>query len=91
MIFAAGSRGDVQPCAALGRALAARGHHVRLVASGRYAPSPSPPGSTWRRSPPTPPRSSTRTRARNCSPGAATPSRSSAASGASSAPWPNGC
>ncbi|GAA4104200.1 glycosyltransferase [Actinomadura miaoliensis] len=38
VIFAAGSRGDVQPCAALGRALAARGHHVRLVASGRYAP-----------------------------------------------------
>ncbi|WP_329519051.1 glycosyltransferase [Spirillospora sp. NBC_01491] len=36
VIFAAGSRGDVQPCAALGRGLRARGHEVRLVASGRY-------------------------------------------------------
>ncbi|MBW8482981.1 glycosyltransferase [Actinomadura parmotrematis] len=38
VIFAAGSRGDVQPCAALGRELAARGDRVRLVASARYAP-----------------------------------------------------
>ena len=38
VIFAAGSRGDVQPCAALGRALRRRGHEVRLVASARYAP-----------------------------------------------------
>ncbi|QFG27214.1 glycosyltransferase family 1 protein [Actinomadura sp. WMMB 499] len=37
MIFGAGSRGDVQPCAALGRALRARGHDVKLVASARYA------------------------------------------------------
>jgi len=38
VILAAGSRGDVQPCAALGRALTARGHRVRLVAGTRYAP-----------------------------------------------------
>ncbi|MEV5570413.1 glycosyltransferase [Spirillospora sp. NPDC052269] len=38
VIFAAGSRGDIQPCVALGRALAARGDRVRLVASARYAP-----------------------------------------------------
>ncbi|WP_412515905.1 glycosyltransferase [Actinomadura madurae] len=38
VIFAAGSRGDIQPCAALGRALRARGDDVRLVASARYAP-----------------------------------------------------
>ncbi|TMR41581.1 glycosyltransferase family 1 protein [Actinomadura geliboluensis] len=38
MIFAAGSRGDIQPCVALGRALRARGDEVRLVASARYAP-----------------------------------------------------
>ncbi|POM26026.1 L-noviosyl transferase [Actinomadura rubteroloni] len=38
VIFAAGSRGDIQPCAALGRALRARGDTVRLVASARYAP-----------------------------------------------------
>ncbi|WP_262403238.1 glycosyltransferase [Actinomadura sp. CNU-125] len=37
VIFGAGSRGDVQPCAALGRALRARGHEVTLVASARYA------------------------------------------------------
>ncbi|MBE1532156.1 glycosyltransferase [Actinomadura algeriensis] len=37
VIFGAGSRGDVQPCAALGRALRARGHDVKLVASARYA------------------------------------------------------
>ncbi|MEU8344638.1 glycosyltransferase [Spirillospora sp. NPDC048832] len=38
VIFAAGSRGDIQPCVALGRALRARGDEVRLVASARYAP-----------------------------------------------------
>lgn len=38
VIFAAGSRGDVQPCVALGQALRARGDEVRLVASARYAP-----------------------------------------------------
>ncbi|MFI6514346.1 glycosyltransferase [Spirillospora sp. NPDC050679] len=38
VIFAAGSRGDIQPCVALGRALRERGDHVRLVASARYAP-----------------------------------------------------
>ncbi|WP_026341440.1 glycosyltransferase [Actinomadura atramentaria] len=38
VIFAAGSRGDIQPCAALGRALRERGDTVRLVASARYAP-----------------------------------------------------
>jgi UDP:flavonoid glycosyltransferase YjiC (YdhE family) len=38
VIFAAGSRGDIQPCAALGRALRARGDEVRLVASARYSP-----------------------------------------------------
>ncbi|MEV4255811.1 glycosyltransferase, partial [Spirillospora sp. NPDC049652] len=38
VVFAAGSRGDIQPCLALGRALAARGDRVRLVASARYAP-----------------------------------------------------
>jgi UDP:flavonoid glycosyltransferase YjiC (YdhE family) len=36
VIFAAGSRGDIQPCVALGQALAARGDRVRLVASSRY-------------------------------------------------------
>ncbi|MET9758080.1 glycosyltransferase [Streptomyces sp. NPDC006372] len=36
VIFAAGSRGDVQPCLALGRALAGRGDTVRVLASGRY-------------------------------------------------------
>ncbi|WP_324789501.1 glycosyltransferase [Streptomyces sp. H51] len=36
VIFAAGSRGDVQPCLALGRALARRGDTVRLLASTRY-------------------------------------------------------
>ncbi|MEV4228289.1 glycosyltransferase [Streptomyces bobili] len=35
-IFAAGSRGDVQPCLALGRALARRGDVVRVLASMRY-------------------------------------------------------
>jgi UDP:flavonoid glycosyltransferase YjiC (YdhE family) len=37
VILAAGSRGDIQPCLALGQALVARGDRVRLVASGRYA------------------------------------------------------
>ncbi|MFI0449068.1 glycosyltransferase [Actinomadura sp. 6N118] len=37
VIFAAGSRGDIQPCVALGQALAAGGDQVRLVASNRYA------------------------------------------------------
>lgn len=36
VIFAAGSRGDVQPCLALGRALTRRGHTVRILASRRY-------------------------------------------------------
>ncbi|WP_221305055.1 glycosyltransferase [Streptomyces sp. Ag109_O5-1] len=35
-IFAAGSRGDVQPCLALGRALLRRGDTVRILASLRY-------------------------------------------------------
>ena len=38
VIFAAGSRGDIQPCVALGRALRRRGDEVRLVASARYSP-----------------------------------------------------
>ncbi|WP_067450192.1 glycosyltransferase [Actinomadura macra] len=38
VIFSAGSRGDIQPCVALGRALRAAGDEVRLVASARYAP-----------------------------------------------------
>lgn len=44
VIFAAGSRGDVQPCAALGRALRRRGDQVRLVASARYAPAAAAAG-----------------------------------------------
>ncbi|MET8291312.1 glycosyltransferase [Streptomyces sp. NPDC005132] len=36
VIFAAGSRGDVQPCLALGRALLRRGDTVRILASLRY-------------------------------------------------------
>ncbi|WP_030678870.1 glycosyltransferase [Streptomyces cellulosae] len=36
VIFAAGSRGDVQPCLALGRALTRQGDAVRLLASARY-------------------------------------------------------
>ncbi|MFS4097491.1 glycosyltransferase [Streptomyces sp. AF1A] len=36
VIFAAGSRGDVQPCLALGRALQRRGDAVRILASLRY-------------------------------------------------------
>jgi sterol 3beta-glucosyltransferase len=36
VIIAAGSRGDIQPCVALGRGLTARGDKVRLVASSRY-------------------------------------------------------
>ncbi|MFF5182818.1 glycosyltransferase [Streptomyces sp. NPDC000345] len=38
VIFAAGSRGDVQPCLALGRALTRGGDTVRVLASGRYRP-----------------------------------------------------
>lgn len=38
VIIAAGSRGDIQPCVALGRGLSARGDKVRLVASSRYEP-----------------------------------------------------
>ncbi|TDE13122.1 glycosyltransferase [Actinomadura sp. 6K520] len=38
MIFAAGSRGDIQPCVALGQVLRRRGDEVRLVASARYSP-----------------------------------------------------
>lgn len=36
VIFAAGSRGDVQPCLALGRALTQRGDTVRVLASTRH-------------------------------------------------------
>ncbi|QTE03001.1 glycosyltransferase [Streptomyces cyanogenus] len=36
VIFAAGSRGDVQPCLALGRGLKRRGDTVRVIASHRY-------------------------------------------------------
>jgi UDP:flavonoid glycosyltransferase YjiC (YdhE family) len=36
VIFAAGSRGDLQPAVALGRGLAARGDSVRIIASKRY-------------------------------------------------------
>ncbi|MER5433956.1 glycosyltransferase [Streptomyces sp. NPDC002588] len=36
VLFAAGSRGDVQPCLALGRALTLRGDTVRVLASSRY-------------------------------------------------------
>ncbi|GAA3130850.1 glycosyltransferase [Planomonospora alba] len=35
-ILAFGSRGDTQPCAALGAGLAARGHRVTVVAAERY-------------------------------------------------------
>ncbi|MER8005533.1 glycosyltransferase [Streptomyces sp. NPDC094149] len=38
MIFAAGSRGDVQPCVALGRELIRCGNRVRIVASMRHSP-----------------------------------------------------
>lgn len=38
VIFAAGSRGDLQPCLALGQGLAERGELVRLIASDRYQP-----------------------------------------------------
>ncbi|MGV9303913.1 glycosyltransferase [Nonomuraea sp. NPDC003727] len=37
-ILAFGSRGDTQPCVALGRGLRARGHDVTVVAAPRYAP-----------------------------------------------------
>jgi UDP:flavonoid glycosyltransferase YjiC (YdhE family) len=36
VLLAAGSRGDVQPCVALGRGLAARGRSVRVVGIGDY-------------------------------------------------------
>lgn len=36
VIFAAGSRGDLQPAVALGRGLADRGDSVRIIASKRY-------------------------------------------------------
>lgn len=36
VIIAAGSRGDVQPCLALGGGLAGQGHAVRVIASPRY-------------------------------------------------------
>ncbi|SEH01662.1 UDP:flavonoid glycosyltransferase YjiC, YdhE family [Nonomuraea solani] len=36
-VLGVGSRGDVQPCAALARGLAGRRHDVTLVAAGRYA------------------------------------------------------
>ncbi|MDN0196795.1 glycosyltransferase [Streptomyces sp. S.PNR 29] len=36
VMIAAGSRGDVQPCLALGRALAGQGDRVRVLASSRY-------------------------------------------------------
>jgi sterol 3beta-glucosyltransferase len=36
VILAAGSRGDVQPCVALGRGLASRGSSVRVVGIGDY-------------------------------------------------------
>nr|BFE83925.1 hypothetical protein GCM10020093_065260 [Planobispora longispora] len=35
-ILAFGSRGDTQPCVALGAGLVARGHRVTVVAAGRY-------------------------------------------------------
>lgn len=38
VLLALGSRGDIQPCAALGRELAARGHRARLIAAARYTP-----------------------------------------------------
>ena len=38
MILGAGSRGDLQPCLALGRRLAERGDAVRLIAVARYKP-----------------------------------------------------
>lgn len=36
VILAAGSRGDIQPCVALGRELVRRGDRVRVIASGPY-------------------------------------------------------
>ncbi|WP_345435961.1 glycosyltransferase [Actinoallomurus vinaceus] len=38
VILAAGSRGDVQPCVALGRELAARGNAVRLIIAAGHEP-----------------------------------------------------
>ncbi|WP_162257942.1 glycosyltransferase, partial [Kitasatospora sp. Root107] len=37
VILAVGSRGDTQPCVALGAGLRARGHRVRVAASARHA------------------------------------------------------
>jgi sterol 3beta-glucosyltransferase len=37
VLFALGSRGDIQPCVALGQGLAARGASVRVIAAARYA------------------------------------------------------
>ncbi|WP_119727971.1 glycosyltransferase [Thermomonospora amylolytica] len=37
VLLALGSRGDIQPCVALGCELAARGHRVRVIAAARYA------------------------------------------------------
>ncbi|TYB58850.1 glycosyltransferase family 1 protein [Nonomuraea sp. PA05] len=45
-VLGLGSRGDVQPCAALAHGLAARGHPVTLVAPARYA-SQAGPGVTF--------------------------------------------
>ena len=36
LILAVGSRGDVQPCIAIGRALKARGHQVRFLTHGNF-------------------------------------------------------
>src|SRR5690606_38879383 len=36
VILALGSRGDVQPCVALGLALTQAGHHVRLIAADDF-------------------------------------------------------
>ncbi|MCO6009312.1 glycosyltransferase [Actinoallomurus purpureus] len=38
VIMAAGSRGDIQPCVALGRGLAARGNGVRLIVAAGHEP-----------------------------------------------------
>ena len=38
MILGAGSRGDLQPCLALGRRLTERGDGVRMIAVARYKP-----------------------------------------------------
>ncbi len=41
-ILASGSRGDVQPGAALANALAARGHEVRLIAPDAFSDLAAP-------------------------------------------------